>query len=84
MLEMYFIQRNALSHHRCQHFQRFGLHSEIFWKKVRYRLSLHLDELDTDPDRQARMPFPIRQNDADPTGSGTTKLDLLARLPAAW
>ncbi len=50
--------------------QHFGQDIEIFWNKVQYRLSLHLDELDTDqdPDRQVLDVYPDPANDADPTG----------------
>jgi len=52
-----------LSRQRHSRFQYSGQYIEIFWKK--YSLALYLEEMDT---------VRIRQNDADPTGSGSTTL----------
>jgi hypothetical protein len=64
----YFSRQRHMSHN----FQYYGQYSKIFWKKEQ----LHLVETDTDPDpdRQTWMRIRIRQNDADPTGPGSTTL----------
>ncbi len=60
--------------HRCPKFQHFRQNIEIFWKK--YGLSLHLVQINTDPDsgRQALDADPYPAKAADPTGSGSTTL----------
>jgi hypothetical protein len=59
----------------CHNFQYFGKYIAIFWRK--YSLAVHLVEINTDPDPD-RPWIPIRirisQNDADPTGFGSTTL----------
>ncbi len=57
----------------------FELYIQIFWKKVSYSLSLHLVEMNTDPDpdRNALDADPDTPNDADQTRSGSTALNTI-------
>jgi hypothetical protein len=61
----------------CHNFQNSGQHIEIFWEKVSSStFSFALERYGTDPDLHALNADldPVRQNDADPTRSGSTAL----------
>jgi hypothetical protein len=62
---------SAASYSRFHHFHYFGQYIEDFWKK--YCLAVHLVQMDTYQDQQALdASIWIRQNDDEPTGSGST------------